>query len=391
MSQPPRLRIAYICSEYPPVPHGGIGTFTQVIARAMVRRGHDVRVIGSYGGNGSHRAPIVDEGVQVERLPQARGRIGWVAGRFRIYRRVARLALAGRIDIVEMPDWGGAGAWWPPLPVPLIVRLHGSSTYFVAESGRTPHRFTLRVENASLQRATRMCAVSEYTARSTQHLFHLPGEVPTVLYNPVDVPPEPLPFNRRDRWRVVYAGTLTPKKGIERLIAAWPAIHAASPSATLDIYGKDGVTTDGSPMQASLERRIPPELRSTVRFHGHVLRASVLAAFNSARVAVFPSMTESFGLTAAEAMAAGCPTVFTRRSSGPEVLRDGEEGRLVDPGDERSIAGAVIELLTDDAAARRCSESGRRGVTERFEAAKVVARNEEFYAQCVDDFRRGIS
>jgi glycosyltransferase involved in cell wall biosynthesis len=102
-------------------------------------------------------------------------------------------------------------------------------------------------------------------------------------------------------------------------------------------------------------------------------------------------MTESFGLTAAEAMAAGCPTVFTRRSSGPEVLRDGEEGRLVDPGDEGSIAGAVIELLTDDAAARRCSESGRRGVTERFEAAKVVARNEEFYAQCVDDFRRGIS
>jgi hypothetical protein len=42
------LELCFICSEYPPGPHGGIGTMTQVLARALVARGHGVRVIGVY-------------------------------------------------------------------------------------------------------------------------------------------------------------------------------------------------------------------------------------------------------------------------------------------------------------------------------------------------------
>ena len=40
------MKICFLCSEYPPVPHGGAGTFTQVTARALVQAGHDVRVVG---------------------------------------------------------------------------------------------------------------------------------------------------------------------------------------------------------------------------------------------------------------------------------------------------------------------------------------------------------
>jgi len=56
----------------------------------------------------------------------------------------------------------------------------------------------------------------------------------------------------------------------------------------------------------------------------------LLQALNAAEVAAFPSYTETFGLAAVEAMACGCPTVYTKRSCGPEIVRDGVTGLLVE-------------------------------------------------------------
>jgi glycosyltransferase involved in cell wall biosynthesis len=107
-----------------------------------------------------------------------------------------------------------------------------------------------------------------------------------------------------------------------------------------------------------------------------------------ARAAVFPSFVESFALAPLEAMACGCPTVYTSRVSGPELICDGEDGLLVDPAHPEQIAAAIGRLLADDDLANRLATAGRRRIEEHFSMAAFLPRNEAFYRQCVENYRR---
>ena len=83
------MKICFICNEYPPGPHGGIGSSTQTLARALVGRGHSVRVVGVY--KTGYPAPHyeVDQGVEVWRMRQAQiPKIGWIIDRIRLYRLI---------------------------------------------------------------------------------------------------------------------------------------------------------------------------------------------------------------------------------------------------------------------------------------------------------------
>ena len=79
---------------------------------------------------------------------------------------------------------------------------------------------------------------------------------------------------------------------------------------------------------------------------------------------------ETFGLSLAEAMAAGVPAVATRVGGVPELT--GEDGALlVPPGDEEALAGAILRLVDDPELARRQVEAARRRVVERFTTEAV--------------------
>src|SRR5204863_7042035 len=93
--------------------------------------------------------------------------------RLRLYRAVARWARQGKIDLVEVPDWEGWVAGWPRLPIPVVARLHGSSSYFAAEMQQRTAKLTFAIERASLRRADFWCSTSRYTAERTRRLFAL--------------------------------------------------------------------------------------------------------------------------------------------------------------------------------------------------------------------------
>src|SRR5262245_51956678 len=101
------MRLCFICNEYPPGPHGGIGTFTQVMARSLVRAGHEVRVVGAYPRDYHAPAYENDHGVEVWRFHGATHRLGKLRARYRIFRSLSRWNRDGQIDLVEAPDWEG--------------------------------------------------------------------------------------------------------------------------------------------------------------------------------------------------------------------------------------------------------------------------------------------
>jgi glycosyltransferase involved in cell wall biosynthesis len=208
-----------------------------------------------------------------------------------------------------------------------------------------------------------------------------------ILLNPVLVP-DPSDQPPRTRREVVFSGTLTYKKGVVPLMAAWQRVAARSTEAELHLYGKDGRTTDGRSMLEHLLSLCDEPARARIHFHGHVSQQVLYAALRRARVSVFPSYAEACGLAPLESMACACPTIAGSTTSLPELLEHGRDALLVDPDQTAALADAILSLLADDDLARRLGEAGKCRVRDTFSMEVLLPQNEAFYRRSIDDFDR---
>jgi glycosyltransferase involved in cell wall biosynthesis len=174
---------------------------------------------------------------------------------------------------------------------------------------------------------------------------------------------------------VGFVGRLSPGKGLEMLLGAAARLKARRPGFKLFILG-DGPGVNG------YVRRLRAQadqlgLADHVHFFGYVDRAAAAcAAFD---VQVVCSRAEPFGLVTVEAMAQGVPVVATNSGGSPEIVRDGVEGFLVEPGDAETLA-VRLDCLLDSGGLR--AEMGRRGrerVRHRFTAEHMLAATEALY------------
>jgi len=95
---------------------------------------------------------------------------------------------------------------------------------------------------------------------------------------------------------------------------------------------------------------------------------------------VLSSRFEGLPISLLEAMAAEVCCVSTSVGGIPEAVRDGHEGRLVDPGNPSTLGDTLSDLLRDDGARRRLAASGRARVTEAFSIQRAVRRVGTAYA-----------
>ncbi len=152
----------------------------------------------------------------------------------------------------------------------------------------------------------------------------------------------------------LYLGTLQPRKNLARLIAAFAALTAQSPShpiTQLVLAGKRGWLYDN--LFAQVRRT---DLEKYVIFPGYLLDEDKAALLSGALAFVFPSLYEGFGLPVLEAQACGCPVITSTTSSLPEVA--GDAALLVAPGDTNAITAAMQHIATDPALRKRLTERG---------------------------------
>jgi glycosyltransferase involved in cell wall biosynthesis len=149
-----------------------------------------------------------------------------------------------------------------------------------------------------------------------------------------------------------------PLSGTRHLLDAFPRVHAAVPSARLLVVG-EGAARDMLEAQA-LRLGISP----FVIFAG--MREDLPAHLRLCDVAVVASTDDGLSLAAMEALSAGVPLVATRASGLSSIVRDGENGLLVPPGDSDALASALIRVLRNPVLrgelAARISAAGRGGV-----------------------------
>ena len=169
----------------------------------------------------------------------------------------------------------------------------------------------------------------------------------------------------------VYAGRLSPEKGVDVLVRALGRV----PGAELEVLG------DG-PERASLERLAAAEAPGRVRFRGRVDKAEVLRAMRSAVAVVVPSRWhENQPITVLEALASGTPVVATALGGIPELVTDGENGLVVPHDDPAALAAALARLEADPGAALAMGARGRLAVAREHDPGLHLERLDALYAE----------
>jgi len=141
---------------------------------------------------------------------------------------------------------------------------------------------------------------------------------------------------------ILYAGVLTPLKGIHHLIRAFARVVQEFPEARLEIVGRDE-----NPEYAEELRRevVRLGLNGRVSFVGEVSQVELANKMRRSCIFVLPSLSEGLGRVVVEAMATGTPVVGSRIGGIPEMVQDGLTGFLVPPSDEEALAERLLWVL----------------------------------------------
>jgi len=176
---------------------------------------------------------------------------------------------------------------------------------------------------------------------------------------------------------ILYAGRLSPEKGVETTIEALEHVARWLPdaSATLTIVGGSGPTEYEQAL-----RKLVAELRlgDRVAFLGKVDRAAIGDVYTKHNVFVLPSVwQEPFSVALVEAMASGLVPVGTLTGGTGEILRDEVNGLVFEPGDAQACAAQLCRLIEDRHLLASLGERARSTVRERFRLEAMLARVEE--------------
>jgi N-acetyl-alpha-D-glucosaminyl L-malate synthase BshA len=121
-----------------------------------------------------------------------------------------------------------------------------------------------------------------------------------------------------------------------------------------------------------------------VDFVGKQPQSEIREYLSVADLLLLPSLSESFGLTALEAMSCEVPVVATRVGGLPEVVEENGCGYLFEVGDVDSMAEAAARVLSDDAESERLGRRGREIAVSRFAAEKIIPQYELLYRAVIE-------
>jgi len=359
------MKVALV-SPYSWTTPGGVNTHIASLAAQLRARGHEVRILAPADGP-------VDAGV----IPLGgtfgipfNGAVARLAFGPRVPGRVRVALRRARPDVVHVHE--------PFTPstsllasisarVPVVATFHASVKSRVYRIGRIPLRplwkkFAVRI------------AVSQSARETVEGIF---GPGARIIPNGVDVAHyADIGSAASTGKEVLYFGRLEQRKGPQVLVEALPALLRAVPGAHVVIAG------DG-PLRETLEAAVPEPLRKNIIFTGHFDEQDRLALLSASTVVALPAIGgESFGITLAEAMAAGRAVVASGIPGYAAVARNGLDALLVPPGDPDALAAGIAGLLRDPEKAAALGRAARERA-RAFDWPVVADQIEEAYEEAI--------
>lgn len=333
------MRVAVLTTSYPRYSGDAAGHFIGEAVEQLRARGLDVAVASpAWFG---HFGIAYGDGIvgNLRRHPLRAARLPLFLASFR---RAAAQAAADA-DIVHA-HWLPAGAIARTLRKPYVVQVWGTDLELAR---RAPRLF-----RPILRQAGAVVAASSWLADEARAIGARAVEV---IPSGVDLPAQVAPAEEPPQ--ILYAGRLSPEKGIVELLEAARGLP-------LIVVG-DGPLRDRAPTR------------------GFVPHDELAALYERAAVVACPSHREGFGVVCAEAMAHGRPVVASAVGGLLDLVVDGETGLLVPPGDVQALRAALERLLGDAGLRKRMGEAARKRIRERFSWDAVTGATIRLYEEAL--------
>jgi glycosyltransferase involved in cell wall biosynthesis len=374
------LRILIIDKEFPPNPHGGIGSYDLSLANNLGRLGHFVVVLT---GTSDRIVSVSDEpyGILVQVPTQNRwGMLG------RYLRWLDPIDFGHRVlpftrwvidkyqpDLVEIPSTSGFGAVLArslKSTLPIITRFHGALGKIpiepsilqaleceMAKMGIRPlrRRIALAINSPQWLLERQQIINSDSVTFPSQFAKHW-LETQTgikrpnwpVIPNGID-PDEFTQFRLMRNWSgcdrklICFVGRCSLPKGASVLARAIPKILEGDSQSDI-LFAGPLFDSCISRQLLSLSKQFP----GRINLPGRLPREQLITILANAHLLVHPSFYEISSMAVLEAMSLGLPVAASRTGPLPEIVAESETGLIFQPGDEGALANAVLELLSAD-------------------------------------------
>jgi len=256
--------------------------------------------------------------------------------------------------------------------VKVITTLHGTDITIV---GQDPS-FNA-ITKFSIERSDRLTAVSEFLRKETYNAFGCTACDVGVIHNFID----PAVYNRsahppllRHQFGsdpiLMHISNFRRVKRVRDVVGIFAKVNASLPSTLVMVGdGPDRAEAEDEARKCGVEQR--------VHFLGKIDNVAPLLA--SADLFLLPSTSESFGLSALEALGSGVPVVGTNAGGMPEVVKNGETGVLCEVGDVAGMSAAALRILTDKSVWQSMSDLGAADARARFSLDAIVSKYEHLY------------
>ena len=360
----------------------GVGTYTRNAIRTLARLDHDneyflIGIPGKFGDIGELPENFVTIPAQPNELSLAS------------YLELHSILKKHGCDLLHVPH-----LFWKPqgIPCPYVVTVHDllDHMYRVNSHSTVKRNMHFQFTRRVLRHAARIFAVSNFSKADTVRIFRIKPEKIEVIYNAID-----------DRFRMghasdaerqfiaeryqvncpflLYAGRISPHKNVVRIIEAFSALKGE--------LNKDRKFEDLKLIIIGDEVSKHPDLRracvkggvqNDVRFLGFVPIDVLRIFYDQAKIFVFPSLYEGFGLPPLEAMAQATPVVTSNTSSVPEVV--GNAAVMVNPENVFEIMRALHRVLLDQPLREKLKARGIERA-EKFSWEASVRRMLEIYGE----------
>lgn len=380
------MHIAFLTPEYPHdrVAHAaGIGTSIKNLVVALAKKKITVSVF-VYGQQ--EDAVFAEDEITIHLIKNRKFKfMGWYWHRKYLQNYLNAQILSKKIDLIEAPDWTGITAFMH-LKVPLVIRFHGSDTYFCHLEKRHQKAKNFWFEKCAVQKAKAFIAPTNYAGAVSKQLFGIKDKVIQTIHYGVALDQ----FQNKnpeifENGLILYIGTIIRKKGVFELPEILKKVSIQHPRARLILIGGDStdIQTGSSSTWRLLEQEFDTADLAKVTFLGKIPYQQVQEYIKKAHLCVFPSFAETLGMVTIESMALQKPVVNTAIGWAQELIVDGESGFLVHPQDHSLYANKIIALLKDPNLCLTMGKNARKRVEDVFDIEKIAQKNIVFYQSVI--------
>jgi phosphatidylinositol alpha-1,6-mannosyltransferase len=248
-----------------------------------------------------------------------------------------------------------------------------------------------KITGKILKRADKIICANNYTANLVK-FFNAglggkisvvnPGIEPLFVRNPGRVQELKAQYGLTDKIVLFGLGRLVKRKGFDQVIAAWPAVLAAAPSAVCAIAGTGPEENNLKNLAAAQA----PEIKNKIIFLGEISDSDRWAWLELCDIFIMIARNldgdyEGFGTVYLEANLAGKPVIAGDAGGVRDAVIDNISGLLIDPENIKDIAAAAIKLAGNPLLRCELGEQGKRRAVENFSAKKIIKR---FYQELIN-------